>query len=490
MTLLEVRKVHSNESTEKKVLARLLFSKKAWASLLAISLFVGMYVGLPESYHLSARLMIGIVSGAIVLWALEPIPLGLTSILTIIFMILFNVVSTEVVYSGFASPAVFLIIAGMMLARAVNETPLVKRITYFILAKWGGNAKGLLASILLILQIQAFFIPAVAVRTALLLPIVVNVLDMIKAKPKSDLRKMLMLGVAFGSTISGTAIMTAAIGNILAVELLNEFTGNNITYFQWFLYALPIWLILIPAVWILLLKLFSLEKEESVFPEVQIQMRERAKDFGKMNSSEKGCLIILIFIVGVWMTEPLHGLHPSIPALIAVALMALPKIGCASWSNVVKINFDTVIMIGATLSIGYALNESGATRLLGESLSAGWIISLMENPIIAVIFILCITQLLHLAMSNVSTAVVVLIPIYIGLANQAGTDPLVIVFSAALACLHGYILVVEAMPNIIVHSTGQIKQQSFLLPGFYMTLIMTGVTVIVALTWWQWLGLL
>jgi len=46
------------------------------------------------------------------------------------------------------------------------------------------------------------------------------------------------------------------------------------------------------------------------------------------------------------------------------------------------------------------------------------------------------------------------------------------------------------MPNIIVHSTGQIKQQSFLLPGFYMTLIMTGVTVIVALTWWQWLGLL
>jgi len=29
-----------------------------------------------------------------------------------------------------------------------------------------------------------------------------------------------------------------------------------------------------------------------------------------------------------------------------------------------------------------------------------------------------------------------------------------------------------------------------LLPGFYMTLIMTGVTVIVALTWWQWLGLL
>lgn len=458
--------------------------------LLAILLFVGMYVGLPESFHQSARLMIGIVSSAIVLWALEPIPLGLTSILTIIFMLIFNVVPTDVVYSGFASPAVFLIIAGMMLARAVNETPLAKRITYFVLARWGGNAKGLLASILVIPQIQAFFIPAVAVRTALILPIVVNVLDMIKAKPESDLRKMIMLGVAFGSTVSGTAVMTAAIGNILAVELLNEFTGITITYFQWFLYALPIWLILIPAVWILLMKLFPLKKEEADFPEVQKQMKERAKDFGKMDSREKRCLIILVFIVGLWMTEPLHGLHPSIPALIGVALMALPAIGCASWSNVVKINFDTVLMLGATLSIGYALNESGATLLLGESLSAGWIISLMANPIITVIFILCITQIFHLAMSNVSTAVVALVPIYIGLANQAGTDPLVIVFSAALACLHGYILVVEAMPNVLVHSTGQIKQQTFLLPGFYMTVIMTAVTVIVALTWWQWLGLL
>ncbi|MGG0717181.1 DASS family sodium-coupled anion symporter [Robertmurraya massiliosenegalensis] len=485
-----VPKVHLNETAREKGIARFLFSKKALGFLLAILLFVGMYVGLPESFHQSARLMIGIVSSAIVLWALEPIPLGLTSILTIIFMLIFNVVPTDVVYSGFASPAVFLIIAGMMLARAVNETPLAKRITYFVLAKWGGNAKGLLASILVIPQIQAFFIPAVAVRTALILPIVVNVLDMIKAKPESDLRKMIMLGVAFGSTVSGTAVMTAAIGNILAVELLNEFTGITITYFQWFLYALPIWLLLIPAVWILLMKLFPLKKEEAAFPEVQKQMRERAKDFGKMDSREKRCLIILIFIVGLWMTEPLHGLHPSIPALIGVALMALPTIGCATWGNVVKINFDTVLMLGATLSIGYALNESGATQLLGESLSVGWIISLMANPIIAVIFILCITQIFHLAMSNVSTAVVALIPIYIGLANQAGTDPLVIVFSAALACLHGYILVVEAMPNVLVHSTGQIKQQTFLLPGFYMTLIMTGVTVIVALTWWQWLGLL
>ncbi|WP_234998274.1 SLC13 family permease [Salirhabdus sp. Marseille-P4669] len=456
--------------------------------VLAIGVFIGLYVGLPESFTTSPRLMIAIVSCAVVLWALEPIPIGLTSIIILTLMLVLDVVPTEIAYSGFSSPAVFLIIVGMMLARAVNETPLAKRITYLILTKWGGSEKGLLASILMIPQLQAFFIPAIAVRTSLLLPVALNVMDMIDDKKESNFRKMIMLGVAFGGTISGTAVMTAAIGNILTVELLNEFLGVNITYFEWFLYALPIWLLLIPILWLLLLKLFPVDIPKSSFQAVKKEMGEKVKDFGKMSGKELRCLFILLFTVGMWMSEPLHGLHPSITALIGVALMTLPGIGCATWSNIVKINFDTVLMLGATLSVGYGLNHSGATELIGESLSTDWIISLMEKPIIAVIFILIITQIFHLAMSNVSTAVVALIPIYIGLSVQAGTDPILIAFTATLACVHGYILVVEAMPNVLVHSTGEIKQQSFLLPGLLMTGFMTLVTIIVALTWWQLLG--
>lgn len=465
-----------------------LFSKNLIGIVLAILVFIGMYIGLPESFHYSARLMMAIVAGAIVLWALEPIPLGLTSIIILVLMFVFHVVSIDIIYSGFASPAVFLIIAGMMLARAVNETPLAKRVTYLILAKWGGNEKGLLASILVIPQIQAFFIPAAAVRTSLLLPIAVNVLDMVDASKESNLRKMILLAVAFGCTISGTAVLTAAIGNILTVELLDEYLGVKITYFQWFLYAFPIWVLLVPLLWMLLLKLFPIKNSEVNFTNAKVEITARVKDFGKMSAKEIRCLLILIFTVGMWMLEPVHELHPSIPALIGVALMTSPGVGCASWGNVVKINFDTVLMLGTTLSLGYALNESGTTRLLGETLSANWIIRLLEQPILAVIFILIITHLFHLAMSNVATAVVALIPIYIGLSIETGADAILICFTASLACLHGYILVVESMPNVLVHSTGQINQQAFLKPGIYMTGIMTAVTVLVAVTWWQWIG--
>lgn len=456
--------------------------------VLAALIFMTIFFGLPRSFDGHPRVMIAIVAVGIVLWILETIPIGLTAVLILVLMLLLHPVSIDVVYSGFASPAVFLIIGGMMLARAVNETRLARRFSYHILGRLGGNAKGLLASILIIPQAQSFFIPAAAVRTSLLLPIALNVLDIIGAKPNSRLRKMILLGVAFGGTISGTAIMTAAIGNILTVELIKELLHVKITYFEWFLYSLPLWLALIPGAWLILLKCFPLKGEEQSFPHVKLEMQKQLKAFGPLNQQEIKCLVILTTIVVLWMTEPLHGLNPSIPALIGVLLMTMPGIGCAKWSNVVKINFDTIILLGATLSMGYALNDSGAATKIGEALGAPWVLSLIQNPIIAIIFVLIATQIIHLMMSNVSTAVVTLIPIYIGIAHTAGINPVMICFAAALTCLHGYILVVETMPNVLVHGTGQISQRDFLVPGLFLTVLMMVVTLIIALTWWKWLG--
>ena len=184
--------------------------------------------------------MTAIVSLGVILWTLEPIPMGLTALIVLLLMLFFNVAESPVIFSGFASPATYLIVGGMMLAEAVNETSLIKRVTYKILCRWGTHSKGLLGSLIIIQQIQAFFIPSTAVRSALILPVASMVIETVDAKPGSNLRKMIMLGVAFGGNISGTAIMTAAIGNILTVELLNRIAGIKITYFQWFFYTVSV----------------------------------------------------------------------------------------------------------------------------------------------------------------------------------------------------------------------------------------------------------
>jgi solute carrier family 13 (sodium-dependent dicarboxylate transporter), member 2/3/5 len=75
--------------------------------------------------------------------------------------------------------------------------------------------------------------------------------------------------------------------------------------------------------------------------------------------------LYITFYCRLWLTEPFHGLHPSIPALLGVALMTLPGIGCASWETVVKINYNTILLLSVTLSMGYTLVDSGAATIIG-----------------------------------------------------------------------------------------------------------------------------
>ena len=448
------------------------------------------YFLLPAAWSDPAKAMISLLLLCVFYWICEPVPLGLTAILLLVLLLVFRVVSMDVLFSGFSSPAVFLIIAGMMLANGVKDTPLISRMTYTFLARWGGTAKGLLASILVLPQLQAFFIPAAAVRTALVLPAALLSLERIGAKKDSPLTKMVLLGVAFGGTISGTAVMTAAIGNMITVELLNEYLELNISYWQWFYYTFPVWVLMVPAAWFVLLKRFPLTRDEAVIPDLKEEGKRRLEELGSFSRREIKCLSILMLTVVLWFTEPLHGFHPSIPALIAVILMGLPGTGCSTWEKMVKINFDTVILMGVTLSLGFAFNRSGAAALIGESLSAGWLINLLSSPVTAVLTVLILTHVLHLAVSNVSTAVITLIPIFIGLSEKAGADPVLICVTAAVACLHGYILVVESTPNIVVHSTGRLEPREYIIPGLQMTVIMTVIMMLTALTWWKWVGLL
>ncbi|RNF40249.1 SLC13 family permease [Planococcus salinus] len=456
---------------------------------LAVIGFLVVYNWLPPAFSYEAKIMTSIIAFGIILWSLEPIPIGLTALIILLLMLLFDVAETAVIFSGFASPATYLIVGGMMLATAVDQTSLIKRMTYKILKRWGAHVKGLLGSIIIIQQIQAFFIPSTAVRSALILPVSAMIIETTNAKAGSNLRKMIMLGVAYGGVISGTAVMTAAIGNILTVELLNRFADLRITYFEWFFYTFPLWLILIPAIWLMLLKIFPVPPEQQHFPEIEEEMVHRLKELGPVNKQEMRCLLILLFVVGLWLMEPVHGLHPSITALIGVVLMTLPFIGVAPWERVVKINYNTVLLLSVTLSMGYTFVDSGAATIISDYMSVNWFVSLIQNPLLGVVVVIFVAQLFHKMISNVSTAVVVLVPIIISVAQNAGINPLAISFAAGLTSLFGFVLIVESMPNILAHSTGMISQKDFLKPGLYATIISVAATVLVAATWWSWIGL-
>jgi len=465
---------------------RIELSGKMITFFVSTIIFVGMLILLPADISWSAKATMSTMVYGILLWAFESLPLGMTSVYMMVLLLFLNAVSIDVVLSGFASPAVFLIVAGMMIAKGVNETPLMNRITYTLLAKTGSSAKGIFNGLFLLMQIQAFFIPATAVRSSLMVPVVLSVLKSVGAKKESNFSKLMLVGMAYAGNISGTAVLTAAIGNILTIEILQLYVCRTLSYLDWLLYAFPIWLLLILVIPYIVWKCFP--PENFSFHILHEEMNQKKENLQKLSSAELKCILILSGTVLLWMTQPWHGYHPTVPALMAVVLMAMPRVGFVKWTRLVNVNFDLVLLVGATLSLGFALIESGAIELFEVLITSEFILDVFANPWIAILIVILISQIYHLGVTNVSTAVVTLLPVLISLSLQAGLDPVVIGFISAITILFGYVLVVETMPMVVVHSTGMVNQRDFYFPGLLATVASTVITLLVAFTWWRWLG--
>ncbi len=452
----------------------------------ATVLFLAVLYFLPENIGWSERATISIMVYGLILWAFAPIPIGLTSMVVLGLLILLRPVEIETALSGFASPAVFLIIGGMMMAIGVNHTPLIRRMTYSLLATMGSSSMGIYIGVGIINQIQAFFIPATAVRASLMVPVLDSIIKETNAGKNSNFTKLLYIGTAFGISISGVAVLTAAIGNILTVELLRLYVGTSISYLQWFIYTAPIWILLVFAVLYIIWKVYPPEEES--FESLQKEMKKKNHAIGKIAVDEIKCIIILIITILIWLTESWHGYHPTFGALFAVIMMALPSVGFVEWRKLLNINFGIVLLIGATLSLGYSLIESGAIDLLEVLVSPPVIVEIFSNPWLAIPITVLISHLYHLGVTNVSTAVITLLPVLISLSAQSGLDPVVMSVLSAVTLLLGFILVVETMPNVVAHSTGRVEQQDFLLPGILSTIASVFIITLVAYTYWQWIG--
>lgn len=454
--------------------------------LAATVLFVAVLVFLPEEIGWPERATISIMLYGLILWAFAPVPIGLTSIIVLVLLMLLRPVGIETVLSGFSSPAVFLIIGGMMMAIGVNETPLIRRMTFSLLATMGSTSKGIYIGVGLLNQIQAFFIPATAVRASLMMPVLDGIIREADIKRDSNFNKLLYISTAFGISISGVAVLTAAIGNILTVELLRLYVGVSISYLEWFIYTAPIWILLTVVIMFILWQMYT--PRERSFDTLQQEMKKKNEEIGKLTTGEMKCIFILITTILIWLTESWHGYHPTFGALFAVMMMALPVIGFVEWQKLLKINFGIVLLIGATLSLGYSLIESGAVDLLEVLVSPQIIVDVFSNPWLAIPITVLVSHIYHLGVTNVSTAVITLLPVLISLSVQSGQDPVVISVLSAVTLLLGFILVVETMPNVVVHSTGRVEQQDFLLPGIVSTVASIIIITGVAYLYWPLIG--
>lgn len=433
---------------------------------------------------------------ALILWVGKPVPIHLTSLVVILLLPLIGAVENQkVAFGTLGFEVIWLMVAAFVLTSAMSKTNLGSRISLQLLTRFGTTPTRTLAVLVAVNFILAFFVPSTTARASLLVPIVIIILEIYKAKPgESNLGKLMTLQGVQNTGIATTMIMTATSGQVIALGFINEQAGGNLGYMDWLIGSLPQAILTAIIAFVVGLKLFNFKDEipnGSESKKIKQRLQSELDSLGSISSAEKKAAFIFGFTLLSWATgdyqEQLLGFSLSTEqtALLAMILCFLPGIGVLQWKDA-DIKWDLMLFSAGAYAAGNALNDSGGAGWLIGGLVDLLNLEALSHPLVAVILIF-VTVFSHFIFTSKTVRTTILIPAIIGIAQSLGMDPVPL----ALACSFGISYTITLPPhskvNTLYFGTGYFTVADQLKYGIITCFIGS---VMISLTYFFWLGII
>lgn len=333
--------------------------------LAILIVLAGIFLPATEGLTHEGILALSILFAAVALMICETLPMGVTGLLALVVAAILDIAPISTVFSGFGTSTVIFAIAVFSLTAIVSKSNLAIRLT----ARLVSSAKGKSSRLVLAFMIAGGLLSAVMNDSATLVLFLSLADTVIKQagheKGKSQLAKCLYIGSAFAIFMGGMATPAGSSLNVLGVGLIEQLTGQTISFVEWVYTAAPVAIVMIPVCWFFVIKIF---KPEPIPEETFTSFVVKANSLGRLSVEEMKTLVFLVgipvlWIIGSWV--PL--LNVTTVAVIGLALMCAPGIKLLTFEEFQKsVPWTIVIMIGAVLSIGTIVSETGGLTYLGD----------------------------------------------------------------------------------------------------------------------------
>ena len=454
----------------------------------------------PGGMGTEAWLVAGLVIWMAAWWMTEAVPLTATALLPFLVLPLSGVMDARATASAYYAPILFLLLGGAFIALAIERTGLHRRLSLAILKAIG--TEGGQFRLLLAFMISAALLSNLISNTSTALIMMPRALAVLAGGGFADatqsgdaggerqvdqdgLAGALPMGIAFAASIGGLGTIVGSPTNGIAVALLDDMIGLEITFARWMTFGAPVVIIGIP----LAAFIISRVQKIAAHPFDVGAARAAIDDHAPWSPAEKRLVPVIAVTFLLWMTQ--RWVAPYLPAgswtdgtiaiIASFALFLLPD-GTGRpllvWKEADRAPWGVILMFGGGLALAAGMQASGLAEWLGQALLPLEALPLIVVALAIVAMVVLVTEFA----SNVATASAI-VPIIASLAAALGLgeNAVLIAMPAALAASWGFILPAGTGPNAIAWSTGRLRIERLVRAGAVLDLF--GIFLIVGMVW-------
>lgn len=460
------------------------------ASLLIIFLFVPD----PENPQVGYTAAIALLMA--IWWITEAIPLAITALIPVAFFPLFGIMSGKNVSLLYFNHVIFLFIGGFMVALAMEKWNLHRRIALATLMLFGTNPQRILLGFMVTTWFLSMWVSNTATAMMMVpiaLSVIINLENNIGKKKVKKYSVGLLLSIAYSASIGGVATLIGTPPNLVFTRIFSISFPDapEISFVNWFFFALPISIFFLLLVWLVLSALFC----RSDFVISSDIFRNQYNSLEKISWEEKSVLCIFILLALLWLTRAdivlgnftipgWSGIFPN-PEYITDGVVAIIMAGILyilpgkraprimDWETTKKLPWGIILLFGGGFALAGGFMSSGLSNWIGQQLQGVGSFS----PVVIIGLTCTMLTFLTELTSNTGVSEMIL-PVMAALGTAIGRNPLLLMVPATLASSFAFMMPIATPPNAIIFGTNRIRIPDMVKTGLIINIL--GIIVLTA----------
>lgn len=294
-------------------------------------------------------ILISLILSTIIYWATNIVPLYFSSLIFLFTSVVFSLSSKEIIFSGFSSPAFWLVFAGMLIASAIKSTNLTNRFSNLFSDIKNLTYLKLLIFISIFSVLFSFIMPSSVVRIVLLIPLAVALATSLGFKESDKGYIGIMLTFILSTSIPAFTVLPANVPNMILAGLTKEIYDYELLFSYYLLANFLILGLLKNVVIVTLIYYFFKDTPKKIIE------RQEKINFSKDEMIVVGAILIMLIF---WLSDFVHKISPSTIAIIGVLFLAYPSINIIKAKDINTINFSSLIYVAAIISLGSIVSSN------------------------------------------------------------------------------------------------------------------------------------